>query len=119
LKKSIFEPQPLVARDQLLAVPLEEFRPLWSAIVAPVRSFFAFDYVLGNFRALIESLFFGIAAQPVSVAGSGGTIQIPRRFTPRPISRQTIYFSWDARNVIVAAGRSRTLLNLRMTDFGD
>ena len=36
LKKSIFEPQPAIAKDQLLAVPLEEFRPLWSSVVAPL-----------------------------------------------------------------------------------
>jgi hypothetical protein len=28
LKKSIFEPQPYVAREQLLGVPLEEYRSL-------------------------------------------------------------------------------------------
>lgn len=117
LKKSIFEPQPLVAREQLLAVPLEEFRPLWSAIVAPIRSFFNFDYVLGNFGALIESLFFNFTARPVSVAASGGSIQMPRRFTPHPGPRQPIYFSWDVRNVIVAAGRSRTLVELTYDGF--
>ena len=54
LKKSIFGPQPFVAREQLLALPLEEFRPLWSAVVAPIRSLFNFDYVLGNFRSLFQ-----------------------------------------------------------------
>jgi len=115
LKKSIFEPQPLVAREQLLAVPLEEFRPLWSAIVAPIRSLFNFDYALGNFRSLIESLF-AFSSQPAGIAGSGFASPIPR-ITQRTISRQPIYFSWDARNVIVAAGRSRTLVELTYDGF--
>ena len=34
LKKSIFEPQPTIAKDQLLAVPLEDFRPLWSSVLS-------------------------------------------------------------------------------------
>jgi len=115
LKKSIFEPQPLVAREQLLAVPMEEFRPLWSAIVAPIRSLLNFDYVLGNFRSLIESLF-AFASQRASIAGTGFTFPTPR-MTPRAISRQPVYFSWDARNVIVTAGRSRTLVELTYDGF--
>ncbi len=115
LKKSIFEPQPLVAREQLLAVPLEEFRPLWSAIVAPIRSLFDFDYALGNFRSLIEALF-AFASQPASIAGAGFASGIPR-FTPRTISRHPTYFSWDARNVIIAAGRSRSLVELTYDGF--
>jgi predicted nucleotidyltransferase component of viral defense system len=115
LKKSIFEPQPSVARDQLLAVPLEEFRPLWSAIVAPIRSLFDFDYVLGNLRSLIESLF-SFASQPARVAGIGPTFPTSRT-SLRSISRHPIYFSWDARNVIVTAGRSRTLVELTYDGF--
>ena len=36
---------------------------------------------------------------------------------PRAISRQPIYFSWDARNAIVDAGRSRTLVELTYDGF--
>lgn len=116
LKKSIFEPQPLVAREQLLGVPLEEFRPLWSAIVAPVRSLFGFDYVLTNFRTLVES-FFSFITQPARLVGGGPGFAVPSPIGPRPISRQPIYFSWDARNAIVAAGRLRTLVEMTYDGF--
>jgi hypothetical protein len=115
LKKSIFEPQPFVAREQLLALPLEEFRPLWSAVVAPIRSFFNFDYVLGNFKSLIESLF-SFARQPASVAGAGFSFRTPRMISSA-ISLRPIYFSSDARNAIVTAGRLRTLVELTYDGF--
>ena len=115
LKKSIFAPQPFVAREQLLALPLEEFRPLWSAVVAPITSLFNFDYVLSNFRSLIESLF-SFANQPASVAGAGFTFPTPRMASPR-ISLRPIYFSWDARNAILTAGRLRTLVELTYDGF--
>jgi hypothetical protein len=117
LRKSIFEPQPSLARDQLLAVPLDEFKPLWSQIVAPVRSFFNFDYVTSNFRSLIESLF-GTASQPIAALGAPSFGTMPR-VTPRSASRSIApnYFSWTIRNVLVAAGRSRTLVELTYDGF--
>jgi predicted nucleotidyltransferase component of viral defense system len=117
LKKSIFEPRPTVAKDQLLAVPLDDFRPLWSAVVAPVRSLFNFDYVVSNFRSLIEMLFGMVirpAAAPAAAAFGGGT----RRITSRPALayQSPSYFSWGVRNAIVAAGRSQTLVELVYDD---
>ena len=117
LKKSIFEPQPLAAREQLLAVPLEEFRPLWSAIVAPIRSLFNFDYVTMNFRSLIDSLF-SFAAQAPRLAAPHPGIAVPPPRIARPLaSRQPVYFSSDSRNVIVASGRARTLVELTYDGF--
>jgi predicted nucleotidyltransferase component of viral defense system len=116
LRKSIFEPQPSIAKDQLLAVPLDDFKPLWSAIVAPVRSLFNFDYVVGNFRSLIESLFQGIIrplVSPPSVSRGFGGMARPR-VSVRPTSDHVTpsYFSWGVRNTIVTAGRSSTLVEL-------
>ena len=119
LKKSIFEPQPAIAKDQLLAVPLEDFRSLWSGVVAPLRSLFNFDYVVTNFRSLIEALFGMIirpASAPAAVAfGGGGGLP---RITSRPAFgyRSPSYFSWGVRNAIVAAGRSQTLVELVYDD---
>jgi predicted nucleotidyltransferase component of viral defense system len=117
LKKSIFEPRPTVAKDQLLAVPLDDFRPLWSTVVAPVRSLFNFDYVVTNFRSLIEMLFGMVirpAAVPAAAAFGGGT----RRITSRTaLAYQSLsYFPWGVRNAIVAAGRSQTLVELVYDD---
>ncbi len=114
LKKSIFEPEPGLARDQLLAVPLEEFKPLWSTIVAPLRSLFNFDYVLTNFRALVESLFSFAVRAPASSFVPDFRPSVVPRITPRAGSGSNAltFFSWNARNVIVAAGRTRTLVEL-------
>jgi predicted nucleotidyltransferase component of viral defense system len=115
LRKSIFGPQPTLARDQLLAVPLEEFKPLWSTIVAPFRSLFNFDYVVSNFKGLIESLF-KIGPRPLSSAWPQGFREpnaIPRVTTRSPSGRtMPTFFSWNFRNVIVAAARSQTLIEL-------
>jgi len=120
LRKSIFEPQPTVARDQLLAVPLEEFKPLWSTIIAPIASLFGFDYVLGNFKSLIESLFSFLIQPAAGGLGSayragGGMPGIRARSSERSIG--ITYFPWNARSVIVAAGRSQTLVEFTYDGF--
>jgi len=119
LKKSIFEPQPKIAKDQLLAVPLEEFRPLWSNVVAPLRSLFDFDFVTSNFASLIEALF-GMVVQsavaPAAAASAAGNSLT--RITSRPAvgHHSPSYFSWGVRNALVAAGRSQTLVELIYDD---
>jgi hypothetical protein len=50
LRKSIFERDPTVARDQLRAVPVSNFRGLWKSLVDPVASLFNFDFVVANFH---------------------------------------------------------------------
>ncbi len=115
LKKSIFEPNPFAAKGQLLALPLDEFRPLWSGITAPISSLFSFEYVIANFSSLIESLF-GSVLQHVSpvfsrIAGFGGSSR-SRLGTQSSIGGSPSYFSWNVRNAIVAAGRARTLVEL-------
>jgi hypothetical protein len=92
---------------------------MWSAIVAPIRSFFAFDYVLDNFRTLIESLFLSIAAQPVSVTGGGGTIQMPRPFTPARFQDNQSFFHGTREMSSSQLGVHGPLLSLRTTDSGD
>ena len=121
LKKSIFEPQPSIARDQLLGLPLDEYRPMWSSIVAPIRSLFNFDYVVANFRSLIE-LLFSVVNQPVAspvVSGFslGGRPRVAARATLSAHSISPSFFSWGVRNVIVAAGRSQTLIELVYDGF--
>jgi predicted nucleotidyltransferase component of viral defense system len=119
LKKSIFEPQPKIAKDQLLAVPLEEFRPLWSNVVAPLRSLFDFDFVTNNFASLIEALFgmvvqSAVAPAAAAFAAGGGLTRITSR--PALGYHSSSYFSWGVRNALVAAGRSQTLVELIYDD---
>jgi len=119
LKKSIFEPQPTIAKDQLLAVPLEDFRPLWSSVLAPLRSLFDFDFVATNFVSLIETLFAlvtrpAVAPAAVALRGSGGLTRITSG--PALGYHSPSYFSWGVRNALVAAGRSQTLVELIYDD---
>lgn len=70
LKKSVFEKDPIAARDQLRAVSIPDFRDLWKSLVAPIASLFDFDFVAANFQGLINSLFTSVVAtQPVYTAG--------------------------------------------------
>ena len=119
LKKSIFEHQAAAVKSELLAVPLDEFRPLWAEVTAPIRSLFNFDYVVNNFRSVIESLF-SMVIRPSVLPGVGAPGA--RTGIPQLASRQALgfgtpsYFAWGVRNAIVAGGRTQTLVELVYDD---
>lgn len=110
LRKSVFDTEPIAAKSQLLALPLEEFRILWAGIVGPIRSLFNFDYVISNFYSLIENLFALIAPAPITPQPRSGGVG----FRPIRMSSYALrpYFSHDIRNTIINAGRSQTLVDL-------
>lgn len=117
LRKSVFDSEPSAAKNQLLAIPLEEFRSLWVSIIGPIKSLFTFEYVVANFYALIENLFSLIAPVPTvavpSFAGVGGLGRFGARISPRAASYTSFrYLSHDVRNTIINAGRSQTLVDL-------
>jgi len=113
LKKSVFEREPAVAREQLRAVPIVQFESLWGSLVAPIASLFAFDFVLANFQGLLDSLFALVILPAPVIAGvpTGPRITRPGGFG-RPISGLRNYFSSDIRNTIIGAGRTRTMVEL-------
>lgn len=105
LKKTIYETTPHAAKQQLLGVQLEVYRPFWNTLIAPVASLFNFDTVVSSFSSLIEDLFsiFPIPQRPYAFApsyGYGGGRVLPS------------YFSSDTRNTIVSAGQSRAMVEL-------
>jgi predicted nucleotidyltransferase component of viral defense system len=115
LKKSIFDGEPLVARDQLRAVPVADFSGLWKSLVTPVASLFNFDFVTSNFQGLIDSLFLLVApAQPAfSPAGLGPRLGRQLGGFSRPLGGGfRNYFVADARKAIIDAGRARTMVEL-------
>jgi hypothetical protein len=57
LKKSIFEPQPNLAKEQLLAIPLGAFEGIWPSLIVPTAALMAFSFVSANFHSLVDSLF--------------------------------------------------------------
>jgi predicted nucleotidyltransferase component of viral defense system len=120
LRKSIFEREPAVARDQLRAIPIIDFRDLWKSLVAPIASLFNFEFVMANFGSLIDSLFslvstphitsrtptFGPAVTTARQLGRGGAN------IGRSIGGLGFYFPSGIRNTIISAGRSRNLIRL-------
>ena len=115
LRKSIFEPQPLEAKAQLLSIPLVEFRDLWHAIIAPIRSFFGFEYVTAQFSGLIENLFSLILQpRPVSTPAVRPGLRmgrgLPRLGGGFPTSIGSTYLSGGTR------GRSQTLVEVQYED---
>jgi predicted nucleotidyltransferase component of viral defense system len=81
LKKSIFEPQPQLAKEQLLAIPLGAFEGIWPSLLVPAAALMAFSFVTSNFHSLVEALFTLVvpAAVPPSFARPLG----------RPLGRPT------------------------------
>jgi predicted nucleotidyltransferase component of viral defense system len=113
LKKSVYEAMPGSAKQQLLGVQLEEYRPFWDTLIAPVTSIFKFDVVINNFNQFIENLFILISPPPPRPAFVTH-YSSPRSYIggfssyhPSPV-----YFSSDIRGTIINAGRSRTMVEL-------
>jgi len=102
LKKSIFDPEARQAREQLLAIPLQLFSPLWSSLATPSNSKIEFATVPNRFLDLIEQLFSLLAPPAVST---------PASF--RPVARSFSlgsFFNSDQRRLIIEAGRARTMI---------
>ena len=115
LKKTIYEPDPLAAKNLLLSVPAEEHRPFWKKIVAPITSIFDFDVAIVRFKDLVDVLF-NLVPAPVPAFVSAG-IGTQRRFpgygsTGGGSSSSLSYFPSGQRDVLISAGRSNTLVEL-------
>jgi predicted nucleotidyltransferase component of viral defense system len=103
LKKSIYDPEARQARSQLLALPFQIFRTLWSDLVMPVSSRYEFDVAQSRFAQLIEELF-GLL-EPALAGGA--------RISGQPIARSFGYggsFVAAARHIIIEAGRARRMI---------
>lgn len=114
LKKSIYESAPNSAKEQLLDVQLETYRPFWNTLIAPIASLFQFDVVVSNFSQMINALFSLIPVpQPVRPTFS------PDYVTPRYYGGSfngyystPSYFSSDLRSAIINAGRELKMVEL-------
>lgn len=122
LRKSLFERQPEVAKAQLASVPVTEFSGLWTSLIAPAASLFAFDYVVSNFGSLIDSLF-ALVVPTAAPAFAGAPVGFP----PERIMRRggytgvpsigLGYFSASDRNTIISAGRASTMIELEYDGY--
>lgn len=57
LRKTIFGPSPLAAKQLLLDLPVDLFRGYWSKVLAPATSRFSFDEAIEHLKSGIELLF--------------------------------------------------------------
>jgi predicted nucleotidyltransferase component of viral defense system len=118
LRKSIFEPQPKLAMDQLLAIPLAAFESAWASLVVPATTLMAFSYVTANFHNLINLLFAAVA--PAALARPMGRPSLG----PRPLGGAAAAFPGfigirgasplraNARQSIISAARNGHMVEI-------
>lgn len=110
LKKTIYEPNPTVAKNLLLEIPFQTFRAFWNQyLVCPRQSLINFDDAEGQFKLIIPQMFGLLQPAPVFTGGGYGI-----GFGGGGYSLN--YFPANYRNIIMEAGRMRKIL--RMTYDG-
>lgn len=97
LKQTIYEPEPMIARNLLLELPFQAIRGFWNEYLAcPRLSLFSFDDAEGWFKTVVSELF-SLVEPRFAYAGVGG--------------RATLnYFPSAFRAEIMEAARLRRLL---------
>jgi len=100
LKKTIYERSPQIARGLLVSLPFAVLRGFWDQyLVCPRDNVIQFDAAEQTFRSGIADLFALLSRQP-AFAGAGAQIG------------GATYYSSDARNTIMEAGRLQRILRL-------
>ncbi|HEV2702901.1 MAG TPA: nucleotidyl transferase AbiEii/AbiGii toxin family protein, partial [Steroidobacteraceae bacterium] len=117
LRKSIFEPEPDLAKNELLAIPIAAFERDWSTLVVPAAALLAFSYAVGNFHALIESLFAAIIPAvriPTGFASPLGRLGLaPGRIAGAGAFARVSPLAPGPRNVIVSAARNGHMIEMQ------
>ncbi len=115
LKKTIYESSPDVAKNLLLNVPTEEYRPFWQQIIAPIFSVFDFDRAVSGFQDMVNVLF-SLLPPPTpapafaySTPNMGGYGRSSSYFRATPSAS---YFPSAERNTIISAGRSQKMVSM-------
>jgi predicted nucleotidyltransferase component of viral defense system len=97
LKQTIYEPQPLIARNLLLELPFQTIRGLWNEyLVCPKLSLFSFERAESWFKTVIGELFELVEPR---VAYAGGTT-----------GAGLAYFPSQSRSEIMESARLHRLL---------
>jgi hypothetical protein len=121
LKKSIWGPQPNLAKDQLLAIPMAEYETDWPSLLVPAGALMAFSFVTANFRSLIDSLFaLLVPAAPVPSIARVGGIATGLQAVPRGIAVPGILAGFrgvnplraDTRQVLISAARNQRMVEM-------
>jgi len=100
LKKTIYEPNPTVAKNLLLELPFQTFRAIWNEyLICPKQSLIAFDDAETQFRDIIPNLFGLLPVYAFPGRGYGG-------------GQNLDYFSASHRNIIMEGGRTQKILRM-------
>ena len=103
LKKTIYEPNPTVARNILLELPFQAFRAIWNEyLVCPKQSMISFDDAETQFKDIVAQLF-SLLQRTVAFGGGGFY---------RGRSPNLDYFSASHRNILMDAGASQKLVRM-------
>jgi len=104
LKKTIYEPNPTVAKNLLLEIPFQTLKGFWNQyLVCPKQSLINFDEAESKFRSIIPELFLLLQPQPAyaftdgSYGGGGYSLN---------------YFPANYRNAIMEGGQFRKVLRM-------
>lgn len=101
LRKTIYEPNPTVAKNLLLEIPFQIFNAFWHEyLVCPRQSLINFDDAENKFKLVIPELF-GLLEPSYAFAGGG-----------YGGGHNLNYFSAKYRNIIMEAGRTRKILRM-------
>ncbi len=104
LKKTIYEPDPQVARGLFLSLPFQTIRALWDKyLVCPRMALIAFENAERAFRDVIMELFGALTPSPRPMPA----------FAAAPIG----YYTASQRAVIMEAGRLQKLLRVTYKGF--
>ena len=99
LKQTIYEPEPMVARNLLLELPFQAIRAFWNEyVVCPKPSLFTFDDAENWFKTVVGELF-ALIEPRFAYAGMGGRSALS-------------YFPSSFREEIMEAARLQRLLRL-------
>lgn len=104
LKKTIYEPNPTVAKNLLLEIPLQTLKGFWNQyLVCPKQSLINFDEAESKFRSIIPELFLLLQPQPAYTFAGGG-------YGGGGYSLN--YFPANYRNIIMEGGQLRKVLRM-------
>jgi len=117
LKKSIFEPQPHLAREQLLGIPLVAFEGIWTSLIVPAATLMAFSFVTANFHRLVESLFAlivpSVAVPPAIERPSGRSLGRAGAFSGGyGVASNVSSFRVNMRQTLVTAAQNRHMVEM-------
>ena len=97
LKQTIYEPEPMVARNLLLELPFQAIRGFWNEyLVCPKLSLFSFDDAEGWFKTVVGEIF-SLVEPRFAYAGLGGRSELS-------------YFPSELRAEIMEAARLHRIL---------